>query len=176
MLARPPSHGLFKAGVAAFLCLSCLPVSAEDKIDLSCQISVPARVTAGRALLLEFTLNNRGKKAVNVLTWNTPLEGLFGKAFVITTGDEEVPYAGPMVKRGSVSREDYVNIPPGGRRAARVNLADAYDLKTPGRYTVTFGRKLLDATTAKIPRSPGEHTAYDLRCPAATFEVVKAAR
>lgn len=47
-----------------------------------------------------FTLENLSDETVYVLKWFTPLEGLFGDIFRITRDSEEIPYTGPMVKRG----------------------------------------------------------------------------
>jgi hypothetical protein len=153
-----------------------LPVTgmaATDKVGtaLVCTMSVPAHVAAGRSVPFKFQLANPGKTTLYVLTWNTPLEGFFGKSLAVTGPQGEVAYRGAMVKRGVPAREDYVRIKPGATVSKSLNLATAYDLAATGTYEAAFIGRLPDVTAGQIPRSVDAHVSHELACPVLRFEV-----
>ena len=165
------------AGVAALL--PSTTMASNDKkavVDLVCRMSVPAMVASAKNVPLKFQISNRGKHAVNVLTWNTPLEGFYGKFLQITGPQGEVEYNGAMVKRASPMREDYVSIRAGATVTKTLNLGTAYELNTAGKYEVVFAGKLIDATTGKIPRGFTEHAGFEITCPPAKFELGRAGK
>ena len=66
---------------------------------------------------------------------------LFGRAFDIkhvATG-EAVGYTGPMVKRGPLTRDDYMPVKAGGKHMNVIDITRSYDFK-PGKhdYQLTF--------------------------------------
>ena len=142
--------------------------------DLECHLSIPARVQMRAAIPLTFELVNRGKATLNVLNWDTPLEGFFGQYLRITGPAGEVDYRGPVVKRATPTREEYVSIKRGARIKKTLNLAPGYDFKTAGRHEIAFTGKLVDATNAKIPRAHLQHTPMTIDCPTVTFELAAA--
>ena len=164
------------AGAVALLPISVMADNKKDAVDLVCKMSVPVKAATGKSVKFKFEITNRGKQAVNVLTWNTPLEGFFGKFLQITGPQGELEYSGAMVKRGAPTREDYVSIRPGATKTKTLDLATAYELKAAGKYEVVFTGKLIDATTGKIPRGFTEHAAFEITCPPVSFEVSHATK
>jgi len=135
-------------------------------------MTVSATVRAGAAVPLKFELFNHGRRALNVLMWNTPMEGFFAPYLSITGHDGELEYGGAVMKRGAPERADYTRIKPGGTLIKTVNLAEVYRLNRAGRYTVEFVGKLFDVTSEKIPRPLEQHTAAAINCPDVTFDVI----
>lgn len=134
---------------------------------LECVTSVPASVRAGEPVELRFQLTNRTAQPLYVLTWRTPLEGLLGNDFQITRDGTDVPYQGPMVKRGNPGAEDYATLAPGASVDARVELSLAYDMKQPGRYRIAFRGELMDVAEKQtdVPRSLDQHRSRPVSCP-----------
>ena len=159
--------------VAALVALStstCMqdPQTAASPSALECRIEPKASTE------IRFVLSNPSQAPVWVLKWNTPLEGWMGSIFTVTGPDgTELPYTGPMVKRGDPSRDEYVQIPPGGETDAEVDLANVYDLSKPGRYRlqVTGGIADLTADPASVPRPREQHQGVALECGEVTLEV-----
>ena len=138
-------------------------------MTLECALSVPATVKAGEPVELSFQLTNRTAQPLWVLNWRTPLEGrMMGNDFRITRDGTELPYQGPMAKRGDPSAAQYTQIAPGASAQARIDLALTYELKQPGRYRIEFQRELLDVTSAQadVPRKMDAFQPRAVRCPA----------
>lgn len=120
---------------------------------------------------IRFELANGTDSALRVLKWNTPLEGWKGTVLRVTRDGEELPYQGPMLKRGDPQADAYVEIPAGGRVDATVDLAEVYDVSRPGTYRVEADGDLIDVTAETAPRPRDRHEAMPLECGAVTFEV-----
>ena len=172
----PLLHFCISAWAAALLPITVMADTGKDAVDLVCRMSVPAKVASGKSVPFKFALSNRGKKAVNVLTWNTPLEGFYGKHLQVTGPQGELEYNGAMVKRAAPTREEYVSIKPGATVSKTLNLATAYEMNMTGKYELTFNGRLLDATTGKIPRGFTEQSALDIPCPVVRFEIGRAGK
>jgi peptidyl-Lys metalloendopeptidase len=141
---------------------------------LSCHMTVPAKVKVGQRVPLVFVIRNHTAKALRVLTWNTPLEGMIGRPLNVTGPKGEVEYRGPMIKRGAATAENYLRIAPDGKSQKTIDLATGYDLSAPGRYTVAFTNNLHDVTTDKVPRAMDAHVSTPLTCEAVSFEILAA--
>jgi peptidyl-Lys metalloendopeptidase len=144
-----------------------------------CTLEVPARVAAGQPVMLRFTLTNPSKAgAVQVLRWNTPLEGGWFAPFVAVTRDgQALPFRGPSLKRGEPLAEDYLRLDAGASATAELDMAPAFDLSRPGRYRITPHIRLIDvfrAAAAQPPRDRAQHAGAELACKA--VEVMIAAR
>jgi hypothetical protein len=151
------------AALVALSTSTCMqyPQTAASPTALTCRIELQA--PAG----IRFVLANPSQAPVWVLKWNTPLEGWMGSIFTVTGPDgAELPYTGPMVKRGDPGRDEYVQIPPGGEVDAVVDLANVYNLSKPGRYRVqvTGGLADLAADAAPVPRPREQHQGVELQC------------
>lgn len=120
--------------------------------------------------MLHFELSTRGARKLYVLTWNTPLEGWFGRYLRVTREGREIPYRGPQVKRGAPEAADYATLSRGKPLSADVDLAAVYALAEPGRYRVALDGWLHDVTASR-PRA--QRTPHTLDCPAVEFDVVE---
>ncbi len=136
---------------------------------LECRVEPVADSPAG----VRFSLVNKTDAPLWVLRWNTPLEGWKGTLFTVTYDGTEVPYQGPMLKRGDPGQGDYVEIPAGETAAATIDLAQAYEMGQPGKYEVTVTGGLHDVTKdgSSVPRPRDRHEAVELRCAGVTLEV-----
>jgi peptidyl-Lys metalloendopeptidase len=152
------------AAVAALFLASCMrtaePVAAAPRLECHLEASEPASV--------RFSLVNRTDSPLWVLRWNTPLEGWKGTIFELTSGGSEIPYTGPMLKRGDPGREEYIEVPAGGKAEATVDLALVYDISKPGTYRLRVTGGLQDVVAADsgaVPRPRDAHQPAPLDCP-----------
>jgi len=123
-----------------------------------------------------FELANSGDEDAYVLTWYTPLEGLWSDCLRVTRDGEPVPYDGPLAKRGEPTEEDYVRVPAGESVTADVELSRAYQVTEPGTYDVAVDTRLADVTSEGERAFKGRlreevGTPRKLESPPATFEV-----
>lgn len=143
---------------------------------LRCSVEAPARVAAGQAVVLKFTLRNPGPSPLQVLKWNTPFEGSWLAPFVELTRDgRPVPYQGPMVRRAEPKADSYLRLEGRGSATAEIELAPAFDVSVPGRYRVQPRLHIDDlhvAHAGPVERPRGEHQGADVACPAVRFEVL----
>ncbi|WP_284100844.1 hypothetical protein [Parachitinimonas caeni] len=140
--------------------------AANQALPLECKLTLPASGKAGSPVELGFELISHDKRTLWVLGWNTPLEGLRNVFLRVSRDGEEVPYVGPMFKRGNPAREAYRQIRPGGSLHASVELGLAYDLSKPGVYRVEWAGKLFDVIAApkRPPRPLSQHQMQALEC------------
>ncbi len=165
---------LFALTLSAAPLTSCMrPVDPPAAPGLECRLEAERPLTAGGPVPVRFTVSNPGERPVYLLRWNTPLEGWVGTIFSVTAGGTEVPYSGPMVKRGDPSREDYVEIAPGGSVSATVDFAEVYELKEPGTYRVEAIHGVFDLTAdaASLPRPLDRHEPAPLHCNALDLRI-----
>jgi peptidyl-Lys metalloendopeptidase len=143
--------------------------AATPSQPLECRIEP----VAGSPTSLRFSLANRTAAPLWVLRWNTPLEGWKGTVLTVTANGTEIPYQGPMLKRGDPGREDYVEIPAGESASATVDLSQVYEVSQPGRYEVKVTGDLHDVAKdgGSVPRPRDRHEAMELRCEEVTLEV-----
>jgi len=102
---------------------------------------------SGEEKTVEFELTNRGNQDVHVLTWYTPLEGLWSDCLAVMRDGQRVPYDGPLAKRGEPTDRDYVLVPAGQTVSNRVALQRAYDVSVPGQYDVALDTEVQDFVT-----------------------------
>jgi peptidyl-Lys metalloendopeptidase len=162
-----------KPGLVAFA-LGCAVTAssfAEESpaAALRCTFEVPARGVAGQPVVLRFTLANPSKgAAVQVLRWNTPLEGGWFAPFVTVTREgQAVAYRGASFKRGEPLAGDYLRLDAGASATAELDMTPAFDLSQPGRYRITPRIRLIDvfgAAAAQPPRDRAQHAGADLAC------------
>jgi peptidyl-Lys metalloendopeptidase len=130
---------------------------------------VAPSLRSGEPVEVRFQLTNRTEQPLFVLSWRTPLEGrLLGNDFKVTREGTEIPYQGPMAKRGNPSAESYQSLAPGASVDAKVELSLAYDMKQPGRYRIEYPGPLLDVirTQAQVPHSLDQFESQPVSCPA----------
>jgi hypothetical protein len=139
-----------------------VPVPEAPLID--CQFDLPDTVRLGTPVPLTLRLRNGERRPIRLLTWGTPFEGGWWQPFVRVFRDEaEVPYIGPMAKRGTPEPAEYLPLPAGATRRATLDLRDAFDLSVPGTYVVSSAVILHDVLMS------GAHHRIEPRC--ATVQV-----
>ena len=145
----------------------------ESTTPLATSLQVPAEVLAGEEVPVTFTFENRTDQAGQVLKWNTPLEGLYNRFFLVTRDGVELPYQGPMAKRMPPTAESYALVPAHGQLSAVVNLGDVYDVSVPGVYTVQFRGNIHDFVygEGEVPPSTGRKRVQ-VPSGVVTFQVV----
>jgi hypothetical protein len=115
---------------------------------------------------VHFRLALRSGPPVYVLNWRTPLEGLRGDDFRVVRDGVDIPYAGPMFKRGNPAAKNYLTLDPSKPLEADVELSLAYDFRKAGHYRVDFKGHIWDLVTnqAEVPRPLDRHRAVPLSC------------
>jgi peptidyl-Lys metalloendopeptidase len=163
---------LFPVALLAIFSIHCAKSSAVPNANaqpLGCRIEP----VADSPTSVRFTLTNQTDARLWVLRWNTPLEGGKGTLFTVTANGTEIPYQGPMLKRGDPGREDYVEVPAGESASNTVNLADVYEMGQPGQYEVKVTGNLHDVAKdgASVPRPRDRQEAMELGCEGITLDV-----
>jgi peptidyl-Lys metalloendopeptidase len=125
-------------------------------------------------IIINFTLENLSNENLWVLTWYTPLEGLKGKIFRVICDGTEIPYEGPMVKRGQPKKGDYIHIDPGRSVSVEVDLSNVYKLPVCKECRVEFKGRIYDFSTSgdSTPKSSEEHQMLSITGNTVTFSVV----
>ena len=91
---------------------------------------------------VEVILTNTSNKIARVPKYQLPLGELEAKLFSISRDGEPVAYEGPMIKRGLPLASDFAILRPGQSYRSVVQLADAYDMRKSGTYTITLASSL----------------------------------
>ncbi len=146
----------------------------ETPGSLACSLSVAPRFKVGEPVMVRFQLTNSSAQALHVLGWHTPFEGLLNNFLQVTLDGVDIPYQGPMLKRGDPTAEDYVAIAPGASKDAEVEASLAYDFSKPGHYRIAFRNELLDVATqqAKVPHTRDGFKPMTVQCPAVETTIV----
>jgi len=160
-----------------FLCLAIAltalssACAKEQPVRIQCELSIAKLLQASQPAELVFTLTNAGEGIVQVLNWQTPFEGIKAPMFNVLRDGAEVEYRGPMVKRGAPGKENYLTLKPGERRQAKINLADAWDVDAPGKYTVQYAAHLFDVVASPVsaPRSFDDFNEVTPSCNSVAF-------
>jgi hypothetical protein len=139
---------------------ACAPTPTAPAVDpspsgLSATLEAPSFLPSGEAVRVTFTLANHSPERLYVLTWYTPLEGMFGEIFRVTRDGQAIPYEGPLVERGDPLPENYVLIEPEASVSADVDLATAYDFSRAGEYTIEF----ISPRISHVAKTEGEFAA-----------------
>ncbi len=171
---------LLSIALAAIVSTHCMKAATPTE-PLECRLEAVHPLVAGGPVALRFRLTNRTREPLWVLRWNTPIEGWRGTIFTVTFLGKgkgaEIPYQGPMLKRGDPGREEYVEIGAGESVNVSVDLAEVYDVKQPGKYQMKVTGDLLDVTkdAAAVPRPRDRQQSMALKCEPITLDVRKAA-
>lgn len=139
------------------------------------RLTVRETWSAGEPVTIGFVLENLSAEPFRVLTWYTPLEGIKGSIFRVTRDGQEVPYQGPMVKRGDPDQGAYVLVRPDAPVSAEVDLSQGWDLSAPGVYRVAFEGRIHDVAGEgeSVPRPRDAHRGMEAKGEPATFRVVR---
>jgi hypothetical protein len=130
---------------------ACANHAAEMPRELHYQLALHGSYSTGAPVNVTFRLLGHPTQALQILKWNTPLEGLRAKIFRVTRNGVDIPYRGRLYKRGDPTRDEYALLAAGGELHADVDLASAYDFTQPGEYRVTFIGEIMDAVSGEAP-------------------------
>lgn len=141
---------------------------------LKYKLNANPKYLVDRPIMIKFTLQNCTDEHLWVLTWYTPLEGLKGKIFLVICNGKEIPYEGPMVKRGDPVRNDYVHIGPMESVSAEIDLSRAYNLPLANECRVQFKGRIYDVVNNEenLPRRRDEHQGVDISGNAVAFRII----
>ena len=132
--------------------------------QLRARLELAGTIQSSGEFQVRFTLTNEAKQPVQVLRWNTPLEGFRSQLFEVICHGRQALYRGPMVKRVRPSEQDYETVLPGRSLDVTLDLAQAYDLGQGGDCEVTWHGELLDIAIGvrAQTRSPSQFQGYRL--------------
>jgi len=111
--------------------------------DLAYILEAQETYTNNASIPIEFTLRNQYNEPVWILIWNTPLEGIKNRIFVVTCNGKDLPYHGMMVKRGAPDRSSYVLLDPESEVKTKVNLATTYRFPPQAECQVSLKNETL---------------------------------
>jgi peptidyl-Lys metalloendopeptidase len=123
--------GLVLIGVATSAVAAQLAVSISPAVDKSV-------VTPAEGAMVRFVITNTSDRELSFLRYNTPLGGFESNLFLVEKDGKTVPYIGKLAMRLGPTPDDWVTIAEGESVEALVNLAEAYDLRTGGNYTIRY--------------------------------------
>lgn len=126
-------------------------------------------------IIVNFTLQNISNEKLWVLIWYTPLEGLKGNIFQVTCEGKEIPYEGPMVKRGQPSKADYIYIESGKSVSKEFDLSMAYQVPDSQACTIAFKGMIYDYATSSntLPKRAEEQQMVNILGNSITIRVIK---
>lgn len=110
----------------------------QEGLNLTAELSAPETLPLCEPVEVEFTITNTGDRALYLLNWYTPLEGVLGNIFKVAFQGQELPYQGPMVMRAAPLPEQYIQLVAGESKTAVVGLSDVYDFTESGEYTIAY--------------------------------------
>ena len=97
-----------------------------------------------------FKLTNLSQEPMRVLKWFTPLEGMWSDCLLVIRDGERVPYDGPLAKRGTPTPDDFVTLPPGQSVQTELAVHEAYQVSTPGTYSVSADTEIQAVPVAEL--------------------------
>jgi len=92
----------------------------------------------GDPIFVDFILTNTSDQDLMILKWNTPLEEITNDVFRITRGPYRIPYDGIMIKKGSPSASDYLNLPSGETVTSTTEITKHYGINKAGDYNIAL--------------------------------------
>jgi peptidyl-Lys metalloendopeptidase len=95
---------------------------------------------------VEVILTNTSNKIARVPRYQLPMGDIEAKLFQVSRDGQAVAYEGPMIKRGLPTASDFAILQPGQSIRSTIQLADAYDMRKSGTYTITLDSALQHAS------------------------------
>jgi hypothetical protein len=102
-------------------------------MNVHASLSVDAR---HEKVLVTFKVENRGERRAWLPRTVAAEDGLTGRLFDLRAhpGGAEVPYTGPLVKRGPLTAADFVELAPHSAHTHTIDITPFYDF-APGQHT-----------------------------------------
>ena len=90
-------------------------------------------------LWVKVTLTNVTNDTLHILRWRTPMTKNIGNdMFVVNNNGQRVKYIGPLIKRRSPTRQDYIGVEAGEKITNEIDISKLYDLALKGNYTIQY--------------------------------------
>jgi hypothetical protein len=169
---------LLSLTLAACLSTSCWMKAhppADARHPLECRMEAMRPQIAGGPTGIRFQLTNRLDQPLWLLRWNTPFEGWRGTILSVSLQGRELPYQGPMVKRGDPLAADYMKLRAGESQIIGLDLSQSYDMSKSGLYTVKVTGGIQDVIQdgTQPPRPRDRFQPVGLVCNELTLDVKK---
>ena len=108
-------------------------------IKITCEITAAPIQTLGESIWVSFSVQSNMTNTIQVLTWHTPLEGIFSPIFkIIDKEGNLLSYQGPLIKRAAPTEADYINLKPNEKLTNKVNLSNVYNFEQQQSYFVSL--------------------------------------
>jgi hypothetical protein len=147
--------------------------TADAQHPFECRMEAMRPQIAGGPTGIRFQLINRMPETLWMLRWNTPFEGWRGTIVTVSFQGKDLPYRGPLVKRGDPVFGDYMRLRAGESQIIGMDLSQAYDMSQPGLYTVNITGGIQDADRTQPPRPRDRFQSVGLVCNELTLDVKK---
>ena len=113
--------------------------------------------TAGGKVVVRLAVENHGPQPVYVPKAIYEDDELIAPVFDIrdTKTGKEVEYIGRKVKRGAITKDDYLEVKPGAKKANSIDITPSYDfLAGEHTYKLTFqGSFIADLAHLDVPKT-----------------------
>lgn len=123
-------------------------------------------------LLLDFSITNTSSSPIRFLTWDTPLGGIFEDFLHVARGAQDIPYIGPIAKRGPPTNDDFIELAPGQTVSASIDLAAYYAIYEAGPYAVAYDVPLTSERHSVEDIAPASVRSIPIKSSAATFQLI----
>ncbi|GMV29015.1 MAG: hypothetical protein AMXMBFR59_11400 [Rhodanobacteraceae bacterium] len=127
----------------AVLVLGMGGMTSVGAAGLELRLDRPSQEEYGSGKIV-YSLSNTTDAPVQVLRWQTPVDGVNNDLFSVSQNGEPVAYIGRLVKRSAPTDKDYVELAPGQSITVDVDLSAYYDMRKGGQYTVRYARDAAD--------------------------------
>jgi peptidyl-Lys metalloendopeptidase len=154
------------------------PKTSRDSLVISLDFDKSA-YTAAQKQKMVFSLTNTSDKAVRVLKWHTPLEGIKSDMFEVQVNGNFAVSMGRVYKRPAPVEDDYITIGPGKTISEDVDFTEAYDIAEAGIYSVKYRTDLLHVgfgapkAMAKQFASPQRTAAVSVKSGTGIFKLLE---
>lgn len=152
------------------------PKGADLAEDVECGLEVADEYVLGQPITVTCWIRNRGAQPVWLLRWGTFLEGLDADFLRITHEDQTITYDGVFVRYGDPGPESYLQLAPGERVSAQVDISEGYAIAAPGHYEVALRMRahdIFEDSQGTPPRGLADHRSLVLSSSPVELRVVE---
>ncbi len=141
----------------AFSAVRTAEAASEGRLVAKTELAADSNAVydGSETLTVRWTLHNDTLETQRVVVWHTPLAGFSNDLFYVERDGEPVSYTGKLVKWGTPTAEDYVEIESGSSVTATFDPSSVYDMSQPGQYTIVYRSELLGLD---LDSPAGRHT------------------
>lgn len=122
--------------------------------DLQVRLTGGSTFGAEQKVTVTVTYTNASGRALRLLRWFTPAQGLEEELFLVLRNGEPVEAKLPHYKRPAAQERDFIVLPPGQSLSFTAELDEAYDFSQTGTYTLRFEADAL--RTQGFTSGPGQ--------------------